>query len=84
MNHTINMSPPYYEAVVSGDLTFDVRDNELLGLQKGDVVHFLEVDDKRRGLGFGRPTGRSTTVVITFVTNLAQVDGNVVFCFRKE
>lgn len=78
MKHELKILPAYYEAVLSGDKTFEIRFNDDRGFQKGDSVLLLEISPPD-----GLYTGRELLIKITYVTNYAQKDGYVVFAFKK-
>lgn len=80
MKHNLKILPCYIEAVLSGDKTFEIRNNNDRGFQKGDTVVMTETwsDGKLRLDG----KANFVEVKITYVTNYAQQDGYVVFGFR--
>ena len=41
MNHELKTLPSYFEAVLSGDKTFEIRDNSDRGFQRGDIVDLV-------------------------------------------
>ena len=73
MQHNLKILRCYFEPVLSGDKTFEIRDNSDRGFQKGDVVVLMEIDKDLK------PTGRSVTKRITYVTGYAQKPEWVVF-----
>ena len=75
MKHELKILPVYFEAVLNGDKTFEIRDNRDRGIQKGDTVQLCEV---RVGTVSDGYTGRKLERQITYVTNYGQKDGFVV------
>lgn len=76
MKHELKILPAYFEAVLNGDKTFEIRDNRDRGFQKGDTVVLLETAMGPRGPTF---SGRELERQVTYVTNYGQKDGFVVF-----
>ena len=78
--HNIKLSDEFADAVLYGDKTFEVRENDR-GYQKGDLVQF-EVIDK-----YKIPTGHpltEETYCITYVLNGWGIDPKfVVFSIRN-
>lgn len=74
-NHNIKILPQYFEAVVKGLKTFEVRYNDR-NYKSGDRIILMEFDGNTY-------TGREVTAEITFMTNYEQKPGYVVFSFRK-
>jgi len=72
MIHELKIDVPYFEQVLSGDKTFEIRYNDR-GFQKGDQVILREI---RTGC---ITTGRSLQKMITYVTSFQQKDHWVVF-----
>jgi hypothetical protein len=68
--HTLKTLPDFFQAVLSGTKTFEVRKDDR-GFQAGDVVSLQEwqIPDKRElgYVGVPRYTGRSATYRIGFV-----------------
>ena len=75
MKHELKILPAYFEAVISGEKTFEIRDNSDRGFQKGDIVTLTECTNG----SMTTATGRQVTREITYVTNYGQTDGMVVF-----
>lgn len=75
MKHELKILPVYFEAVISGEKTFEIRDNSDRGFQKGDIVTLIECTNG----SMMTATGRKVTREITYVTNYKQIDGMVVF-----
>lgn len=74
MTHELKVEPSYFEAVLSGDKTFEIRLNDR-GFQKGDTVVLKEYD-----LGF---TTREAAFHIGYVCTFAQKEGWCVFSLIK-
>ena len=82
MHHTLKIEPPYFEAVLDGRKTFEIRHNDR-GYNAGDTVTLVEFDGSKRGpLGDRkdeRYTGREITKKIGYVTAYQQRENMVVF-----
>lgn len=78
ITHELKILECYFEAVVNGTKTFEIRKNSDRGFQKGDVIKLVELESSRLGL---IPTGASVEAIITYVTNYEQKDDYVVFSF---
>lgn len=81
MEHRLKILRPYYEAVIDGRKTFEIRDNRDRGFNAGDTVLLDEIyeDD---GLLPGKWTKRSARADITYVTPFMQREGYVVFSIK--
>lgn len=79
MKHELKTLPGYFQAIIEGRMTFNVRWNEDRGFQAGDIIVFNEFDPSRKNSPF---TGRLYKGLITYVSNLKQQPGYVVFSFR--
>lgn len=75
MKHELKILPAYFEAVLSGEKTFEIRNNSDRGFQKGDIVTLIECTNG----SMITATGRQVTRQISYVTNYGQTDGMVVF-----
>jgi hypothetical protein len=75
MTHNIKIESQYFERVLDGTKTFEIRKNDR-GYQSGDTVNLIEVDS----IGV---TGREATFKIGFVTDFMQDNGYVVFSLLK-
>ena len=73
MKHKLKILPAFFEAVVSGEKNFEVRDNNDRGFQRGDIVRLCEYTKDRMY------TGGEIEKHITYVSNFGQLDGYVVF-----
>lgn len=71
MHHILKIWPRYFEAVKSGEKTFEVRDNDR-GFQKGDTVTLREYEIQRDYY-----TARELNFKIGYVYPLQ--DGRVIF-----
>ena len=76
--HELKILPVYFDAVKSGKKTFEIRDNQDRGFQKGDVVLLKEFNPRENNF-----TGRHLRKVITYVTNYQQQPGFVVFSMNE-
>ena len=72
MHHELKILPVYFQPVLDGTKTFEIRDNSERNFQEGDPVILNEWDGERY-------TGRSAKRLITFVTDYAQQQDYVVF-----
>jgi uncharacterized protein YqfB (UPF0267 family) len=75
MHHDLKIQPCYFEAVLNGDKTFEIRNNADRGFQKGDTVTLKEIGSE------GKFTGREIDVTITYVCSYEQQKDYVVFSF---
>ncbi len=81
MHHELKVLPPYFDAVIDGRKTFEIRKDDR-GFQAGDTVTLREYDPEYKG--FYQPekdmyTGRTYNAKIGYVTAYAQQHGYVVF-----
>ena len=84
MQHELKIYPPYFQAVLDGDKTFEIRKDDR-GFQKGDTVILKEYDIEHRGRYIPeeeRYTGREYCATIGYVTSFAQQPGYVVFSLK--
>lgn len=72
MIHELKILPEYFNAVIIGDKTFEIRLNDR-NYQIGDDVILKEYSPE---VGY---TGREMTKTITYITEYAQRDNYVVF-----
>lgn len=77
MTHNLKIKMEYFEAVLNGLKTFEIRYNDR-NFKVFDYVYLNEVDDKFDS------TGRSIKVKITYITDFEQKDGYVVFGFKIQ
>lgn len=75
IDHKLKIYPSYYEDVVSGVKTFEIRIND----RNFNVGHTVRLQE---ALG-GEYTGREIDVEIVYVTGYDQQEGYVVFGFKK-
>lgn len=73
MHHELKILPGFFQPVLDGSKTFEIRDNSDRNFQEGDTVTLNELDHE------GYYTGRCAKRQITFVTDYAQKQGYVVF-----
>ena len=69
MNHELKILPVYFEHVLDGSKTFEIRYNRDRGFQKGDMVTLREYD---QSIASGSYTGRKLMKKITYVTGFEQ------------
>lgn len=48
MHHELKIEPPYFQAVIDGRKTFEIRKNDR-GYNAGDTVLLREYDDTSKG-----------------------------------
>jgi ASC-1-like (ASCH) protein len=77
MKHELKIEPAFFEAVISGDKTFEIRNNADRGFQKGDIVVLKEYS-----VSHGSYLGRVQEAKITYVCNYNQPTHQVVFSFK--
>ncbi|EOB7989768.1 TPA: DUF3850 domain-containing protein [Pseudomonas aeruginosa] len=80
MHHELKIHRPFFEAVASGDKTFEIRNNRDRGFQRGDTFELQELNPAFPSLY----SGRSLTGTITYVINYEQKPDYVVFAFRLD
>ena len=80
MHHELKILPVYFEAVVIGVKTFEIRNNTDRDFQKGDMVTLKEV----LATDPSKFTGREQLVRISYVTDFQQPDNQVVFGFQLK
>lgn len=78
--HELKISECYADAKVSGDKTFEIRNDIDRGFQKGDKVKYKAVDSL--GLSIFHPIN-DKTYEITYVTAYKQQEGFVVFADKE-
>ncbi|MCF6418630.1 MAG: DUF3850 domain-containing protein [Furfurilactobacillus sp.] len=74
--HSLKILPQYFSAVLSGDKTFEIRNNDR-NFQVGDFVLLKEFD-----INENHYTGKSVKVQIKYLTDYKQNYGYVVFSFK--
>ncbi|MEX2475034.1 DUF3850 domain-containing protein [Marinobacter sp.] len=83
--HMLKIYPEFFEAVLSGDKPFEVRDNFRRDFQKGDQVCLIEFDPYLPlvvGPNDGQ-SGRSIVADISYVTGFEQKEGYVVIGLKN-
>lgn len=80
MHHDLKIEKAFFEAVLSGDKTFEIRNNHDRGFQKGDTIKLHELST----IATTMTTGRTFDGVITYVIGYQQQPGWVVFAFRPQ
>lgn len=81
MHHELKILPPYFEAVIDGRKTFEIRRDDR-GFQAGDTVLLREYALPPPGVFRTEPqryTGRCHLARIGYVTSYEQLPGYVVF-----
>ncbi|MGE7650500.1 ASCH/PUA domain-containing protein [Peribacillus frigoritolerans] len=78
MTHGLKIHPKYFESVITGDKTFEIRKNDR-DYSVGDRLFLNEFDPANQ-----QYTGRRTRVIVTYITNYAQVDNYVVMGIKIE
>lgn len=88
MKHELKFLPAYFEAVIAGEKTFEIRNNADRGFQKGDSLILREFDPRYQKLMDLEPpnsiggttcyTGRQTEKLVSYVSNFEQKPGFVV------
>ena len=68
MIHELKILNRYANAILSGEKTFEIRENRDRGFQKGDFVNFVPIHDKDKLQVAGHPI-LDKTYEITFVLN---------------
>lgn len=77
--HELKIWPVYYNPVLAGEKTFEIRDNRDRDFKSGDQIVLREWDPDLKDY-----TGRSVKGEITYVTDYGQQPGFVVFSFKKH
>lgn len=81
MHHELKILPPYFEAVIDGRKTFEIRKDDR-GFQAGDTVTLREYDPEYKGYyqhEEDKYTKRTHSATIGYVTAYEQQPGYVVF-----
>jgi ASC-1-like (ASCH) protein len=78
VTHGLKIHPEYYKAVVTGKKTFEIRKNDR-DYHVGDKLFLNEFDPIKQEF-----SGRRTRVIVTYLTDYAQVDNYVVMGFEIE
>lgn len=77
MIHELKIFSNFFEKVLYGDKTFEIRKNDR-NFKEGDVVILNEIDGCYGGKGY-EYSGCKLTATIGFLTDFEQKDGYVVF-----
>lgn len=75
--HMLKTWPMYFEAVLAGVKTFEIRHNDR-GFLVGDVLLLAEYDPTSH-----RYSGREIRKRVTYITDFGQVDRNVVMALGE-
>lgn len=85
MKHELKILPAYFEAVLSGEKTFEIRNNNDRGFQKGDTLVLREFDpDLSSSTLTMCYTGRTIERVVSYVSNYEQQPGFVVLGLKQQ
>ena len=77
ITHELRIERPFFEAVKSGEKTFELRQNDR-GFQKGDRLLLKEIDDIKI------LTGRGIFVEVTYILNgWGLLDGFVAMAIKR-
>jgi ASC-1-like (ASCH) protein len=77
VKHRLKTWPEYFEAVLSGKKTFEIRKNDR-GFQVNDLLLLQEYNPKTEEY-----TGRELLVEVTYITDFGQPDNQVVISIAK-
>lgn len=77
MRHDLKVWPSYFQAIIEGNKTFEIRDNSDRGFNAGDEIRLEEWCPKNMDY-----TGKFIDAKITYVTNFGQPENQVVFSFE--
>jgi len=86
MHHELKIAPPYFQAVLDGKKTFEIRKNDR-GYNAGDTVLLREWDGTENGSYRSRDeryTARTFAATIGYVTGYEQQPGYVVFSLLTD
>ncbi|WP_196607129.1 ASCH/PUA domain-containing protein [Pectinatus frisingensis] len=75
MIHKLKILPEYFEQVVTGNKSFEIRRNDR-NFQIGDRLYLQELDGEKF-------TGRLTVRTITYITDYAQKENYVVMGIKN-
>ncbi len=76
MMHELKILDVFFQQVIDGNKTFEIRNNIDRGFQKGYTVNLREI---KNGSATNRYTGRQQLVKISYVSDFNQPDNQVVF-----
>lgn len=74
--HELKILDVFFQQVIDGNKTFEIRNNIDRGFQKGDIVNLREVKNFIKPNNY---TGREQLVTISYVSDFNQPDNQVVF-----
>lgn len=77
ITHKIKILPKYYQAVLRGDKTFEIRKNDR-DYKVGDNVLLMEYDTEKQEY-----TNRTLAKMISYITDYEQKEGYIVFALRE-
>jgi ASC-1-like (ASCH) protein len=77
MKHRLKIWPEYFEAVLSGKKTFEIRKNDR-DYQVNDLLLLQEYNPKTNEY-----TGREVLVEVTYITDFGQPDNQVVMSIAR-
>lgn len=77
--HRLKILPVYFDAVLSGEKTFEIRYNDDRGFQKGDKITLVKINPVN-----GLETSDLLHRRISYVTNYKQIEGYVVFGIKED
>jgi len=80
MNHALKTWPCYFQAVMDGRKTFEIRWDKDRCFQAGDTVTLIEYELTTTAMKY---SGRKLHMAIDYVCHFEQKDGWVVFSLRK-
>ena len=75
--HKLKTLPEYFEAVLSGKKTFEIRENTDRDFRCGDKIVLREFTGERY-------TGREAKAAINYITDFEQKEGFIVFGFSLD
>jgi ASC-1-like (ASCH) protein len=78
MVHEMKIIPEYFQAVINGNKSFEIRRNDR-DFSVGDVLLLNEYNAEQN-----KYTGRRVRVKIIYITNYAQVENYVVMGIKFE
>jgi hypothetical protein len=79
MQHELKILPPFFQAVIEGRKTFEIRADTDRGFQAGDSVLLREFAPAHGVVDSQHYTGRAHEAAIGYVTAYEQKPGFVVF-----
>src|SRR4051812_37249283 len=86
MTRELKTWPEFYENILDGRKTFDIRENDR-GFKVGDTLLLREYEitpeQYNRSPRTGYYTGRQLRVEVTYLTDFAQREGYVVMAIRR-